>query len=160
MSHASELDLEHAVCAGLARGGHPHQDALRVPNDLPLRGRASVRPFAAPLFTDLTYRERAALEESRAALADALRSVALAPAARLLEVLPPAGVDGWVSAWTVGVGLAQGAADRWKGAVHDASRCAVEGRDREELAHLGTELAAVGKEASALVERLATSPAE
>jgi hypothetical protein len=104
-----------------------------------------------------TNRELALLEDSRAALADAMRSVALEPVARLLEVLPPAGVEGWVPAWTVGVGLAQGAAERWGRAVRAASTCAVAGTDREELTHLGGELATVEKVAVVLVERLATA---
>jgi hypothetical protein len=104
-----------------------------------------------------TARELALLEDSRAALADAMRSVALGPVARFLEVLPPAGVDGWVPAWTAGVGLAEGAAKRWGLAVRAASTCAVAGRDREELAHFGGELATVEKVAVVLVERLATA---
>lgn len=104
-----------------------------------------------------TTRELAMLEHSRSALADAMRSVALEPVARLLERLPPAGVEGWVPAWTVGVGLAQGAAERWGRAVCAASSCAVAGTDREELAHLGGELATVVKVAVVLVERLATA---
>lgn len=107
--------------------------------------------------SELTNRERTELEGSRAALADALRSVALGPAARLLEALPPAGVDGWVPVWTAGVRLARGTAERWQDAVHAAAKCAVAGTDRDELAHLGGELASVGKDALALVERLASS---
>lgn len=104
-----------------------------------------------------TNRDLALLEDSRAALANAMRAVALEPVARILEVLPPAGVAGWVPAWTAGVGLAQGTAERWGRAVHAASTCAVAGTDREELAHFGGELATVVKEALVLVERLATA---
>jgi hypothetical protein len=97
------------------------------------------------------------LEHSRAALAEALRAVSLEPVARALDVLPPAGVDGWVPAWTASLGFAKTAAERWGLTVRMASTCAVTGKEREKLAHLGRELATVVKEAFVLVERLANA---
>jgi hypothetical protein len=62
-----------------------------------------------------------------------------------------------MQAWTVGVGIAQGAAERWGFSMRTASTCAVDDAERDELAHLGGELATVMKVAVVLVERLATA---
>ena len=97
----------------------------------------------------------ARFEAARAALAEATRALAFENVARLLEILPPAGIDGWINAWTAGVLFARETAERWLGAAKAAPSCAEPGPDHETLRRLGRQLALVESETLVLIERLA-----
>ena len=102
--------------------------------------------------------ELAQFETARAALANATRAVALENVARILEVLPPAGIRGWTAAWTAGLVFAQATAQRWIGTANAAYTCEFDGAELERLNEIGTRLARVVSEALTLIERLAQVP--
>lgn len=98
--------------------------------------------------------ELALLETSLAALATSLRDAALPSAAQALEVLPPAGVEGWASIWIASLGFAREVAKRWGATASEARKHATTRKDYEGLEQLRRDLDAVEQETSVLIEKL------
>lgn len=98
--------------------------------------------------------ELALLEASLAALATSFRDAALPRAAHALDVLPPAGVEGWASIWIASLGFARGVTERWGATASEARKHATTRKDYEGLEQLRRDLDAVGQEASVLIEKI------
>ena len=96
----------------------------------------------------------ALLEAARTAVEATLRGASLDSAARILGELPPAGVEGWTSVWIASLGVARGAAERWRITVRAAEQRAVDRKEREEFAQLGRDLAAVEQVTLALIRMI------